>query len=178
MHCYLPRLLNPATAPTRCGPHGRLPPLTIRQISPLACHVKEKRIRKKDHCFQEQKYRKLLIWNKLFLFQKCLFYPIFLERMLLVYISFGNQLFIRRTKDCEILFGKEWRKPINKYTELSAVNTFLIYPASLPLEYISNPGTIYRVQGLSWGRKKKRKHHFFDLFFSSIKSWLHGLVSS
>lgn len=62
-------------------------------ISSLCCHkaateapanfstclpLKGKRISKKHHCIQEQKYRKLLIWNKLRLFQTCFFYFIFL----------------------------------------------------------------------------------------------------
>lgn len=98
---------------------------------------------------------------------------IFLERMYRVYISFGNQLFIRRTKDCEILFGKECKRPINKYTEQSAVTTFLIYPISLPLEYISNPRTIYIVLSLYWGwgggAGGRRKHQFLLPFFLLYK---------
>ena len=106
--------------------------------------------------------------NKLCSFQKCLLSPVYLERMYRFYISFGNQLFIRRTKDCEILFGKECKRPINKYTEQSAVTTFLMYPISLPLEYISNPRTIYTVLSLYWGGKR-RKHQFLLPFFLLYK---------
>lgn len=61
------------------------------------------------------------------------------------------------------------RKPINKYTEQSATNTFYIHPDSLHLEHIHKPKTIYMVQDLPGG-KKQEAASFFALFVPSVKS--------
>lgn len=76
---------------------------------------------------------------------------------LVIYISFRKQGCTRGTNNCEVLTGEEWRQPINKDTEQSAVDTLADdipgFPACRPHPW--HWTILYRVK-LSLGKTKSR----------------------